>query len=88
MLQILEIADCWRRPERLRSLLSVLARLDRYRPWVALLQAAHQRCSAIDHHALMAQGLSGKAIGDALRQRRLGAIEELLRETPVRGTSE
>lgn len=85
ILDLLDRADNWRRPERFSSLLTVLGcTLPAERQSsLTLLQAAAQQAFGVDPKALMARGIKGKALGEAIRQERLARIEHLLsREQP------
>jgi tRNA nucleotidyltransferase (CCA-adding enzyme) len=72
-LQLLAQLDAYRRPERFHDF---LACCHIYRPakGVQQLTDALPICQQIDAKALAAQGLQGKAIGEALQQQRLQAL--------------
>ncbi len=85
VLRLLERLDALRRPERLaRFLLACEADArgrhghaqDRY-PQAAWLRAAHAAARAVATAPLLAQGLSGPALGEALRRAREQAIEAI-----------
>lgn len=77
LLTLFSEADVYRRPNRFQQLLDCCCLIE---PSFdsAIIQRALQRCLAIDVGAIVAQGLTGKAIGDALKQQRLTALKEQL----------
>lgn len=78
-LALLDTTDAWRRPDRLKRLLTVCQCLA---PGLtknsadALLEAYRTACE-VDAKTLMAQGFSGKALGEAIRNERLKRIAAL-----------
>ena len=89
MLELLEHLDSFRRPERLRRFLLACTADKRGRPGFAdadypqadFLRAAHVAAAAIDPARFVMQGLAGPAIGAALRDARVQAIEALRART-------
>lgn len=79
-LALLDTTDAWRRPDRLRRLLSVCQCLTPALTEAsanALLQAYRTACE-VDAKTLMARGFSGKALGEAIRNERLKRIAALV----------
>jgi tRNA nucleotidyltransferase (CCA-adding enzyme) len=82
LLELLERLDSLRRPERLaRFLLACeadkrgrLGHADTAYPQADFLRAVHAAAVAVDASAFVAQGLSGSAIGTAMREARVQAI--------------
>lgn len=78
LLELLEKADVWRRPERFSSLTRVLecalgaAGRERLKP----LKSAADSASGVDPKTLMARGFSGKELGQAIRSERLARITQ------------
>ncbi len=71
LLDLLDQADFWRRPERFSQLLRVLGCAPSIESdSLALLQAASEAATGVDPKALLAQGYSGKALGSAIRDER------------------
>jgi tRNA nucleotidyltransferase (CCA-adding enzyme) len=87
VLELLERLDSFRRPERLTRFLVVCEADKRGRlglseseyPQAGFLRAAHASASAIKAADFVAQGLSGVAVGEAMREARRRAIEALPR---------
>ncbi|MCB1734723.1 MAG: multifunctional CCA addition/repair protein [Gammaproteobacteria bacterium] len=85
VLKLLMRMDCFRRPERLDDFLTACeadARgragfEDREYPQGKYLRAALNRANAVNARDIAEEGLTGKAIGDALQRRRVVAISEL-----------
>lgn len=79
LLDLLDQADFWRRPERFSQLLRVLecALTDR-RDNLQRLRKASQAATGVDPKALLARGYKGKALGDAIRSERLDRIAAAL----------
>jgi tRNA nucleotidyltransferase (CCA-adding enzyme) len=85
VLELLEKLDAFRRPERLRSFLLAceadkrgrLGHADSAYPQADYLRAASAAAAAISAATFVAQGLSGTAIGAAMRQARVNAIEDV-----------
>lgn len=77
---VLEIADLWRRPERFSLLLNVLsctlAPTDQ--PMIPTLRRAASSASGVKPKALMAQGFTGRALGEAIRRERLQRIQQAI----------
>ncbi|SFM78462.1 multifunctional CCA tRNA nucleotidyl transferase/2'3'-cyclic phosphodiesterase/2'nucleotidase/phosphatase [Marinobacter zhejiangensis] len=82
MLQFLEQADAWRKPERFTRLLHVLGCRPGHDPAPATrldqLRQAQAKTAVVDSRELMAQGHAGKALGAAIRNERLQRIQTLL----------
>lgn len=78
-LDVLEQCDAWRRPERFEELLVVCQCLNPPLPSGAAdrLRQAEAAARAVDPTELLAQGFSGKAMGEAIRNRRLEHIRAL-----------
>ncbi|MBO9661939.1 multifunctional CCA addition/repair protein [Dokdonella sp.] len=85
VLELLEKLDAFRRPERLRNFLLAceadkrgrLGHADDAYPQADYLRAAHAAATAISAAQFVAQGLSGTAIGAAMREARVHAIEAI-----------
>lgn len=77
---VLDTADLWRRPERFSLLLNVLACVlePADQPIVQTLQRAANSASGVEPKALMAQGFTGRALGDAIRQERVKRIQQAI----------
>ncbi|HSP01656.1 MAG TPA: multifunctional CCA addition/repair protein [Thioalkalivibrio sp.] len=88
VLKTLEGLDAFRRPERVEPFLLACEADYRGRtgfeerpyPQADYLRAAHARCLAIAAKSLVDEGLSGKAIGEALHARRVAALKGLKAE--------
>ncbi|MBU2873744.1 multifunctional CCA tRNA nucleotidyl transferase/2'3'-cyclic phosphodiesterase/2'nucleotidase/phosphatase [Marinobacter salexigens] len=80
LLELLEKADLWRRPERFSQLVLVLecaleaTDQQRLKP----LEKAADAASGIDPQALMKRGFAGKELGEAIRAERLARIKQAL----------
>ena len=82
LLDLLDQADLWRRPERFLQLLRVLdCALPGESERIDLLRKASQASRTVNTAALLAQGHKGKALGDAIRQQRRKRIEQALAST-------
>ncbi|MGE0384448.1 MAG: multifunctional CCA addition/repair protein [Gammaproteobacteria bacterium] len=87
MLELLERCDAWRRPERFERFLRACeadARgraglADRDYPQADLVRRACTQAAAVSAQSLLAQGLSGAALGERLRRERISALAALLR---------
>jgi len=85
LLEMLERMDVFRRPERLDPLLLAceadkrgrLGFADSDYPQAKYVRAAYASAVAVRAEAFVAAGLSGSAIGDAVRKARIDAISEL-----------
>ncbi len=85
LLSVLEHTDAFRRPERFEDFLLAceadsrgrLGLEDRPYPQAGILRAALAAAAAVDAAQLRAQGLSDRALGDALRTKRRDAIAAL-----------
>lgn len=77
LLQLLERVDPFRRFERFTLILSCLNHLN-CQNISQLLLKVHEQCKTINAAEFAAQGLTGKAIGEAVKQQRLTIIESLL----------
>ncbi|MBC7192600.1 multifunctional CCA tRNA nucleotidyl transferase/2'3'-cyclic phosphodiesterase/2'nucleotidase/phosphatase [Marinobacter sp.] len=82
ILELLNTADCWRRPERFAQLCEVLACTlpEPLQPQADLLQRAARACDAVNPRELMDQGIKGRALGQAIQQERLQRIARLINE--------
>ncbi|MDC0663710.1 multifunctional CCA tRNA nucleotidyl transferase/2'3'-cyclic phosphodiesterase/2'nucleotidase/phosphatase [Marinobacter sp. SS21] len=80
LLQLLELADAWRKPERFSRLLVVLrcAQASHLHPTLAALEQAAVDTAQVNAQDLMAQGHKGKTLGQAIRLERLRRIQTLL----------
>ncbi|NNC22927.1 multifunctional CCA addition/repair protein [Salinisphaera sp. USBA-960] len=87
-LDMLEAADALRRPERLESMIAIcradvrgrLGMEQRTYPQAEIARHALAAAQSVDTSAIAATpGLEGPAIGDAVRQKRMDAIAEVLR---------
>ncbi len=82
LLRLLQGLDSLRRPQRLEAILAAAAICHQARqgdhqslyPQAAYLHGAAQKISAITGKALLAEGLSGPALGQALEQQRTQAL--------------
>ncbi len=74
--KVLEQSDNLRRPEWLEQIIGI--EQARTGTEFALYRTAADAIKAISSEALQAQGFSGKALGDALREQRLECIQRLL----------
>lgn len=75
LLDLLDQADIWRRPERFSNLLAVLVcALPDAPESLDLLRRAARAATGVDPKTLLAQGYEGKALGDAIRAERLKRI--------------
>ena len=89
VLELLEHLDGFRRPERLRRFLLActadkrgrLGYADADYPQADFLRAAHVAATAIDPARFVARGMTGAAIGVALRDARVQAIEAVRART-------
>jgi tRNA nucleotidyltransferase (CCA-adding enzyme) len=85
VLALIEGIDGFRRPERLRTLLLAceadhrgrLGLDEREYPQAPYLAAAHAAAAAVDARQLVAEGLQGPAIGEAMRRARIAAIAQV-----------
>lgn len=80
LLELLEKADFWRRPERFSNLISVLgcALEPADRILLEPLRNAADVASGVDPQTLMKQGFSGKELGQAIRAERLARIARIV----------
>ncbi|MBU2953556.1 multifunctional CCA tRNA nucleotidyl transferase/2'3'-cyclic phosphodiesterase/2'nucleotidase/phosphatase [Marinobacter sp. F3R08] len=77
LLDLLDQADVWRRPERFSQLLRVLGCAPTTEPGtLALLRAAAEAATGVAPKDLIAQGYSGKALGSAIRDERRKRIDD------------
>jgi tRNA nucleotidyltransferase (CCA-adding enzyme) len=85
LVELLDNLDAFRRPERLDEFLLACEADSRGRPGfesqeypqAGIIRAAWQAAGAVDVKAIIAQGVSGKAVGDTLRQQRIAAVAAL-----------
>jgi len=90
LLSILERIDAFRRAERIAPFLLACEADKRGRlgledapyPQAEYVRAAHAAAAAIDAHAFVEQGLTGSAIGDAMRKARMEAIAKVRERFP------
>ena len=88
LLEVLEALDAFRRPQRLEDFLLACEADSRGRPGFEkaefaqpqLFREAYQAAAAVRVEALLEQGLKGKAIAEALHQRRSEAIAAVRRK--------
>jgi tRNA nucleotidyltransferase (CCA-adding enzyme) len=78
LLKLVEQLDPFRRPERFELFLQCCELYFNEQHCSSQLRLGFQLCDDINAALLAAEGLSGKAIGQALRQRRLEAIDNAL----------
>ncbi|HJN37162.1 MAG TPA: hypothetical protein QF353_00060 [Gammaproteobacteria bacterium] len=69
----LKRADAFRRPDRFRSSLEVVLERKEVNEWMNKLEALSQ----IDARSLMDKGLTGKALGDAIKQAQIALLTTL-----------
>lgn len=83
VLTMLDNADLWRRPERFRATLPVLACVlgEHQQPLLDQLQVAARAATGVNPGELVACGYKGKALGAAIQQQRLQRIEQALTQT-------
>jgi len=82
MAKLLDSCDAWRRPERFNQLLQVCEADARGRgpladqpyPQAAMLREVLSRARTVDNRALIEQGYTGKALGEAIRRERQSLI--------------
>ncbi|TYC57429.1 multifunctional CCA tRNA nucleotidyl transferase/2'3'-cyclic phosphodiesterase/2'nucleotidase/phosphatase [Marinobacter sp. BW6] len=75
LLDLLDQADFWRRPERFSALLRVLeCSLPGDSGPLSLLRKASEAASGVDPKVLLAQGYKGKELGSAIRTERMKRI--------------
>lgn len=74
-LSLFDNVDAWRRPERFVQLLCVARALEVPAKKTTQLEQLQQIAAAVTTQELIAQGFSGKTLGDRLRLERLRAIE-------------
>lgn len=92
VLELLERLDAFRRPERLQSFLLAceadkrgrLGHADSPYPQADYLRAARAAAASISAATFVAQGLSGTAIGAAMRTARVAAIEAVKQKSKPR----
>lgn len=85
VLNKLEALDAFRRPERFEQFLVACeadargrtGREDREYPQAAYFRKALETATSVDTRPLIDEGYSGKALGDALHQRRVEALKKL-----------
>ena len=82
LLDLLDQADFWRRPERFSQLMNVLecALSDRPGP-LNLLRTASGAATGVDPKTLPARGYKGKELGSAIRTERLKRIGDAIAPT-------
>ncbi|WP_111494522.1 multifunctional CCA addition/repair protein [Marinobacter bohaiensis] len=81
LMALLDRTDAWRRPERFADLLDAAEALGQARGQVldrGPVEIALRQAKTVDPQALMAEGYTGKALGEAIRQTRLERIRQVL----------
>jgi tRNA nucleotidyltransferase (CCA-adding enzyme) len=82
LLNLLDQADLWRRPERFSQLLNVLeCALPGEPSPLNLLRTASEAATGVDPKALLAEGYKGKELGSAIRSARLKRIDDAIATT-------
>jgi tRNA nucleotidyltransferase (CCA-adding enzyme) len=78
-LALLNATDAWRRPERFATLITALGCVLRPDSTAKTeqLQKALEAANSVNAKTLMAEGFSGKALGDAIQSERLNRIRQL-----------
>ncbi|XKH01719.1 multifunctional CCA tRNA nucleotidyl transferase/2'3'-cyclic phosphodiesterase/2'nucleotidase/phosphatase [Marinobacter nauticus] len=81
IMELLNQADVWRKPERFELLLQTLActTTESQRPAIDQLRAAVNAATGVSAKDLMAQGYKGKTLGEAIHRERLTQITQALR---------
>lgn len=74
---LLENGDAFRRPERFEQFLATGSLLPTEAKSVDYLRRAQLVANGISPQPLLARGIKGKALGEALRQERLNAVQEM-----------
>ncbi len=79
-LEMLDLADLWRRPERFEQLLNTLICTvsDQQTVFIEQLRSAARVATAVNPQDLLKQGFKGKELGDAIRNERLTLITQAL----------
>ncbi len=87
IVDLLGACDAWRKPEQFQVLLLVAESLISTSPQgqgnidsIELLRLAHKDCLGIRAKSFIKQGLSGEAVGDAIRKARKVAVAELKKQ--------
>ncbi len=89
LLKVLETIDAFRRPERLERFLLACEADSRGRPGFetqhfpqpAIFRQAYHAASQVNSKDIVAEGISGKQVGEALHRRRITAIKAALKLT-------
>ena len=83
LLELLDVSDYWRRPERFRQLCGVLPCTlpEDVKPLEALLEQSASACDSVSPRVLMEQGIKGRELGRAIQQERLQRIADLIDNT-------
>ena len=76
-LELLQHADAFRRPDRFRQLLEISNLLNPGRDWASYWFQRLDLCLSVDARALVASGLKGPAVGEALGSQRLALLQTL-----------
>ena len=81
IMELLNQADVWRKPERFELLLQTLActTTESHRPAIDQLRASVNAATGVSAKDLMAQGYKGKTLGEAIHRERLTQITQALR---------
>jgi tRNA nucleotidyltransferase (CCA-adding enzyme) len=74
-MRLLEDTDALRRPDRFNEWLQACAVLQIPAPQLQRLQRAQQAASVVNAQVYLTQGLSGKALGEAIQQGRMAAVQ-------------
>jgi len=82
LLELLDQADLWRRPDRFSQILNVLeCTLSGDSEPLNLLRTASEAATGVDPKRLLAKGFKGKELGNAIRAERLKRISDAVATT-------
>ena len=82
LLELLDQADFWRRPDRFSQLLNVLeCALPSDSRTLDLLRTASEAATGVEPRTLLEQGYKGKELGSAIRTERLKRIGDAVAQT-------
>ena len=90
LLKVFDQSDAWRRPQRFEQFLLVCEADARGRgplatrpyPQAAVMRQALAAAQTVNNRALIEQGFTGKALGEAIQRERLARITEALTASP------